>query len=222
MTATNMVCFSLLSAALLTQAALFIQLADAASLSFHPRHSERRSSGFCRSQPGDPGFPTDNEWQELSSQVGGRLVTVIPTAKFCHELPAGNCTWEEWQSFDFRGKIPGAMLTVCSDLFLSSLLCTLSYDHHFSQTGNRCACLFDGAPLQLLTYFLTCRIILRIRPKCACRMERLVHKEMYQSLPLMHPLPMTFRCDAPTGTLCSLKMNALYYRPVFDLPSNII
>ncbi|TDL18688.1 FAD-binding domain-containing protein [Rickenella mellea] len=63
----------------------------------------------CRVQPGDPGFPSVQQWSQLSAQVGGRLVQVVPSAKFCHSLPAGNCTQDQWTSTTFRSTIPGAM-----------------------------------------------------------------------------------------------------------------
>ncbi|KLO14030.1 FAD-binding domain-containing protein [Schizopora paradoxa] len=63
----------------------------------------------CRNQPGDPGFPTQEQWDQLNSQVGGRLISVVPSAKFCHDLPSGSCTEAEWISTTFRSTIPGAM-----------------------------------------------------------------------------------------------------------------
>lgn len=74
----------------------------------------------CRSQPGDPGFPSQQQWQQLNSSVGGRLISVVPSAKHCHLLPSGNCTEEEWSSSTFRGTIPGAMNCV-SYLFVHSI-----------------------------------------------------------------------------------------------------
>ncbi len=66
----------------------------------------------CRNQPGSPSFPAQEEWDRLNSQVGGNLVSVVPTVKFCHSSPSGNCTPEEWASTTFRGRIPGAMDSV--------------------------------------------------------------------------------------------------------------
>ena len=45
----------------------------------------------------------------LNASVGGRLLSVVPSAKFCHEMPAGSCPEAEWTSTTFRRSVPGAM-----------------------------------------------------------------------------------------------------------------
>jgi FAD/FMN-containing dehydrogenase len=46
-----------------------------------------------RVRPGEPGWPTDQQWKSLSDQVGGRLVKVTPTLDSCVNDPTGDrCT----------------------------------------------------------------------------------------------------------------------------------
>ena len=73
-------------------------------------------SSKCRNQPGDKGFPSHREWNNLNMTIGGRLLSVVPSAKFCHELPGGFCTREQWVSTQFRKEIPGSMDTVSSSM----------------------------------------------------------------------------------------------------------
>ena len=63
---------------------------------------------ICRNRPGDPEFPSAGQWSHLNYTVGGRLLSVIPSAKYCSELPGG-CSQAQWTSSGFRGEIPGAM-----------------------------------------------------------------------------------------------------------------
>ncbi|KAI0259514.1 hypothetical protein BC834DRAFT_1028892 [Gloeopeniophorella convolvens] len=49
----------------------------------------------CRNQPGDPGYPTVNEWAALNATTGGRLIAVVPSAKACEQL---DCTDAQWTS----------------------------------------------------------------------------------------------------------------------------
>jgi hypothetical protein len=63
----------------------------------------------CRSQPGDPDYPTDAEWAALNDTTGGRLVRVVPSAEVCREI---DCTEAQWTSGIFRQTIPGAMNAV--------------------------------------------------------------------------------------------------------------
>jgi hypothetical protein len=65
----------------------------------------------CRNVPGDPGFPTNEEWMTLNNSVGGKLVPVVPSAKYCQ---INNCTAAQWTSSIFRVNIPGAMNQVSS------------------------------------------------------------------------------------------------------------
>ncbi|KAK0457754.1 FAD-binding domain-containing protein [Desarmillaria tabescens] len=61
----------------------------------------------CRTVPGDPNFPSGEEWNNLNSSISGRLVKVVPSAQFCDMH--GGCTDAEWTSAIFRADIPGAM-----------------------------------------------------------------------------------------------------------------
>ncbi|KAK0443635.1 FAD-binding domain-containing protein [Armillaria borealis] len=62
---------------------------------------------YCRTVPGDPSFPSGEEWNSLNSSVSGRLVKAVPSAQFCNMH--GGCTDAEWTSASFRANIPGAM-----------------------------------------------------------------------------------------------------------------
>ncbi|PBK59577.1 FAD-binding domain-containing protein [Armillaria solidipes] len=62
---------------------------------------------FCRTVPGDPSFPSDEEWNTLNSSISGRLAKAVPSAQFCDTH--GDCTDAEWTSASFRADIPGAM-----------------------------------------------------------------------------------------------------------------
>ncbi|KAF7377559.1 FAD-binding domain-containing protein [Mycena sanguinolenta] len=70
---------------------------------------EAASKATCRNVPGSPGYPSAAEWDALNATVSGRLVTVVPSAKFCTTLPGGACTDDQWGSAAFRSTIPGAM-----------------------------------------------------------------------------------------------------------------
>ena len=97
------------------------------------RTLSKRVSG-CRVQPGDDQFPSQEEWAKLDSEVGGRLIAAVPSAQFCHNLPAGNCTFEQWSSSIFMTTNPGSMLAVrylSSSKFSALILFTLR------QTGNK-------------------------------------------------------------------------------------
>ncbi|KAF8154716.1 hypothetical protein B0H34DRAFT_676441 [Crassisporium funariophilum] len=63
----------------------------------------------CRNVPGDAGFPTDAQWQELNNAVSGRLIQALPSAKFCLQRASGTCSSSDWRSANFRNTIPGAM-----------------------------------------------------------------------------------------------------------------
>lgn len=71
-----------------------------------------KGSQRCRNLPGDPGYPSQAEWDVLNATIDGRLVAVVPSAKFCHELPAGSCPSQQWESTLFRTSVPGAMINV--------------------------------------------------------------------------------------------------------------
>ncbi|KAJ7885020.1 FAD-binding domain-containing protein [Mycena leptocephala] len=63
----------------------------------------------CRNIPGSAGYPTAAAWSALNVTIGGRLVDVVPSAKYCASLPAGACTDAQWTSGLFRSTIAGAM-----------------------------------------------------------------------------------------------------------------
>ncbi|KAJ7172935.1 FAD-binding domain-containing protein [Mycena crocata] len=63
----------------------------------------------CRNVPGSAGYPDKAAWGALNTTVGGRLVDVVPSAKYCASLPGGACTDGQWGSSVFRNTIPGAM-----------------------------------------------------------------------------------------------------------------
>ncbi|KAF7377492.1 FAD-binding domain-containing protein [Mycena sanguinolenta] len=70
---------------------------------------EAASKATCRNVPGSPGYPSAAKWDALNVTLSGRLVTVVPSAKFCTTLPGGACTDDQWESALFRSTIPGAM-----------------------------------------------------------------------------------------------------------------
>ncbi|KAJ7499969.1 FAD-binding domain-containing protein [Mycena latifolia] len=69
-------------------------------------HDKRQT---CRNVPGSAGFPNAAAWSTLNATVGGRLVNVVPSAKYCASLPGGACTDAQWTSALFRSTIPGAL-----------------------------------------------------------------------------------------------------------------
>jgi hypothetical protein len=75
-----------------------------AALENKPSHSPA-----CRNIPGSSGYPDAAAWNALNATISGRLVDVVPSAKYCASLPGGACTDAEWSSALFRSTIPGAM-----------------------------------------------------------------------------------------------------------------
>src|SRR5882724_1087910 len=69
----------------------------------------------CRTQPGDPLFPTTEQLVQFNSSVDGRLIPVVPSGQFCKGLEGG-CPDSEWMDSQFLDNIPGAMLPVVLDL----------------------------------------------------------------------------------------------------------
>ncbi|KAJ7729750.1 FAD-binding domain-containing protein [Mycena metata] len=65
----------------------------------------------CRNVPGSPGYPDSAAWNAFNDTISGRLVSVVPSAKFCAD-PLGGYTDVEWSSALFRNTIPGAMISV--------------------------------------------------------------------------------------------------------------
>ena len=64
-------------------------------------------SSTCRNVPGNPGYPTNEQWAALNTTVSGRLVQVVPFVEFCNAQ--GGCTAEQSSSSSFRAGVPGAM-----------------------------------------------------------------------------------------------------------------
>ncbi|KAJ7020167.1 FAD-binding domain-containing protein [Mycena alexandri] len=65
----------------------------------------------CRNVPGSPGYPQAATWNAFNATISGRLVSAVPSAKFCADR-LGGCTDAEWSSALFRNTIPGAMISV--------------------------------------------------------------------------------------------------------------
>ncbi|KAJ7127936.1 FAD-binding domain-containing protein [Mycena epipterygia] len=63
----------------------------------------------CRNVLGSAGYPDPTMWTALNKTIGGRLVNVVPSAKYCASLPGGACTDAQWTNSLFRNTIPGAM-----------------------------------------------------------------------------------------------------------------
>ncbi|KAJ7729738.1 FAD-binding domain-containing protein [Mycena metata] len=72
------------------------------------RAAETSKTQMCRNVPGSAGYPNAAAWNALNASISGRLVTMVPSAKFC-ATRAGGCTDAEWTSAVFRSEIPGAM-----------------------------------------------------------------------------------------------------------------
>lgn len=68
----------------------------------------------CRNVPGSAGYPNAAAWSKLNATISGRLVAVVPSAKYGANLPGGACTDAQWTSGLFRATIPGAMNQVCT------------------------------------------------------------------------------------------------------------
>ncbi|KAJ7192171.1 FAD-binding domain-containing protein [Mycena pura] len=66
-------------------------------------------SPTCRNIPGSAGYPSATAWDAFNASISGRLVNVVPSAKYCANLPGGPCTDAQWTSSLFRSTIPGAM-----------------------------------------------------------------------------------------------------------------
>src|SRR5882724_10873702 len=97
----------------------------------------------CRTQPGDPLFPTSQQLVQFNSSVDGKLIPVVPSGEFCKGLEGG-CPDSEWMDSQFLDNIPGAMLEVSltseNNDFYSSSLSRL--------TGSR----YDYMPVVLTAY----------------------------------------------------------------------
>ena len=53
------------------------------------------STSTCRYIPGDPLWPSSQDWNELNSTIGGRLVATIPLGSPCHDptYDAAECSY---------------------------------------------------------------------------------------------------------------------------------
>ncbi|KAI1073515.1 putative FAD-dependent isoamyl alcohol oxidase [Whalleya microplaca] len=66
----------------------------------------------CRYTPGDPGWPSSDDWSNLNNTVHGQLIKTIPQASVCHTLPYSNfnqtacealqSTWSEAQIYETK------------------------------------------------------------------------------------------------------------------------
>ncbi|KAJ7698375.1 FAD-binding domain-containing protein [Mycena rosella] len=74
---------------------------------FSLAHKEKHQT--CRNIPNSAGYPKAAAWSKLNATIGGQLVNVVPTAKYCASLPGGACTDAQWTSALFRSTIPGSM-----------------------------------------------------------------------------------------------------------------
>ena len=69
------------------------------------------STSNCRTQPGDPSFPSTDQLAQFNASVDGRLIPVVPSGKFCQSIEGG-CPDALWNDPTFREAIPGSMLQV--------------------------------------------------------------------------------------------------------------
>ncbi|KAK7936641.1 uncharacterized protein PG986_015079 [Apiospora aurea] len=76
------------------------------------------ATASCRVLPGDPDWPTQQDWQSLNKTVGGRLTETVPRESVCHDVPynrydAAACA-ELQKRFDFptlaRMDVPGEFM----------------------------------------------------------------------------------------------------------------
>ncbi|KAJ6560649.1 FAD-binding domain-containing protein [Mycena vulgaris] len=72
--------------------------------------AHKKKHQTCRNVPGSAGYPKAAAWSKLNATIGGRLVNVVPTAKYCANLPGGACTDAQWTSALYRSTIPGSMI----------------------------------------------------------------------------------------------------------------
>ncbi|KAJ6526200.1 FAD-binding domain-containing protein [Mycena sp. CBHHK59/15] len=77
--------------------------------SWEAREDTTSKSPACRNTPGSAGYPSAAAWNALNATISGRLVSVVPSAKYCASLPGAACTDAQWTSALFRTTIPGAM-----------------------------------------------------------------------------------------------------------------
>jgi len=68
-----------------------IKYAGAASLMAAEAGAQTAASPFKRVRPGDPGWPTEAQWQQLNAQVGGQLVRVTSPLDACKGSDKAAC-----------------------------------------------------------------------------------------------------------------------------------
>ncbi len=159
----------------------------------------------CRNLPGDPNFPSPAVWDTFNASIGGRLVAVVPSAKFCHKLPAGQCGEDMWESTVFRAGVPGAMDNV-------SILCLkinwVTPDHHpHRPTGSRSVTreIYCSRQLSCVLIIVLYRIICRTHRHCAFKIVRRVARATFLFLASTLRKPLT-----------SKSATILYYCIIFN------
>ena len=55
------------------------------------------TNSFCKSIPGDPGWPTSTKWEHLNKTIDGRLIKTVPLGSVCHKTPFGDYNEAECQ-----------------------------------------------------------------------------------------------------------------------------
>lgn len=68
-------------------------------------------ASLCRTQPGDPSFPSKAVLNTFNRSIDNRLLAIVPSGEFCQQL-AGGCPDDLWFNGNFRNNIPGAVLQV--------------------------------------------------------------------------------------------------------------
>src|SRR5262245_35352651 len=58
-------------------------------MSIAPNQVLAQAKTFRRNRPGDPGWPSPAQWQELNAKVGGRLIQVRSPLEACRTAPGG-------------------------------------------------------------------------------------------------------------------------------------
>ena len=55
-----------------------------------PTEGNQKRATNCRYIPGDPQWPSDDEWSQLNETIGGRLIKGVPLAQSCHNPNLNN------------------------------------------------------------------------------------------------------------------------------------
>ncbi|KAI1747183.1 hypothetical protein F4782DRAFT_535708 [Xylaria castorea] len=68
----------------------------------------------CKSIPGDPGWPSSEDWESLNRTVDGRLISTVPIATICHgsDYHQGQCQelQQAWPFANVHAQAPGEFL----------------------------------------------------------------------------------------------------------------